>query len=485
MIAKKQSKIPIGSNTQDIIPSKSLHPALIVGLVVLVMIVGAVLAAGQYLYEQRVSLADRIYPGVRIENVDVGALTPSAAQEKLRNHGFDPSTSSITIKFRDEKLATFSAQKLGLKLNVDTAVEEAFMYGRRGSWVKSATDMAGVILGKKEVTIPLLLTYNTNIIKEYVATLATEHDVEAQNALFSFENGRVSAFTIEKNGSRINQEKVMSSVEKEIQTLKDRPRAISVVATEEVLKPTVTLAQSNNLGIEELIGVGKSDYTHSAPERVHNVIHAANRFNGVLVKPGQELSFVDIIGDISQASGYKTAYVIQNGRTVLGDGGGVCQVSTTLFRAALNTGLPITERHAHAYRVGYYENDSKPGLDATIYTPSVDLRIKNDTPAHILVQTIIDEDTNQLYFYLYGKKDGRQATVGDITVYDVSPPPEPLYQDDPNLPIGITKQVDFAAWGGKSRYDYSVTYANGDVKKETFYSSYRPWQAVFLVGKKG
>jgi vancomycin resistance protein YoaR len=252
-----------------------------------------------------------------------------------------------------------------------------------------------------------------------------------------------------------------------------------------VLKPTVTLAQSNNLGIEELIGVGKSDYTHSAPERVHNVIHAANRFNGVLVKPGQELSFVDIIGDISQASGYKTAYVIQNGRTVLGDGGGVCQVSTTLFRAALNTGLPITERHAHAYRVGYYENDSKPGLDATIYTPSVDLRIKNDTPAHILVQTIIDEDTNQLYFYLYGKKDGRQATVGDITVYDVSPPPEPLYQDDPNLPIGITKQVDFAAWGGKSRYDYSVTYANGDVKKETFYSSYRPWQAVFLVGKKG
>lgn len=485
MIAKKQSKIPIGSTPQDIAPPKPTHPALIAGLVVMVMIIGALLATGQYLYEQRNALASRIYPGVFIEKVDVGTLTPEAARTMLRTKGFDPSTSSITINFRDEQLATFSAQKLGLKLNVDSAVEEAFMYGRRGGWFKSTTEMARAIFGKNNINIPLLLTYDTHIVQDYVRDLAKKHDVEAQNALFSFENGRVSAFTIEKNGSRINQERLMLQVEKEIQTLKTHPRALSILVKEEVLKPTVTLAQSNNLGIEELIGVGVSDYTHSSAERVHNVIHAAGKFNGVLVKPGEELSFVDIIGDISQATGYKTAYVIQNGRTVLGDGGGVCQVSTTLFRAALNTGLPITERHAHAYRVSYYENDSKPGLDATIYTPSVDLRIKNDTPAHILVQTVVNEATNQLYFYMYGKKDGRQATVGDITVYDVAPPPEPLYQDDPDLPLGVTKQVDFAAWGGKSRYDYSVTYANGDVKKETFYSSYRPWQAVFLVGKKG
>jgi vancomycin resistance protein YoaR len=86
------------------------------------------------------------------------------------------------------------------------------------------------------------------------------------------------------------------------------------------------------------------------------------------------------------------------GKTVLGDGGGICQVSTTLFRAALNSGLPISEYHAHAYRVGYYENDAKPGLDATVFGPTVDFKFINNTPASILIQTIVDKENNKLLF---------------------------------------------------------------------------------------
>jgi vancomycin resistance protein YoaR len=91
------------------------------------------------------------------------------------------------------------------------------------------------------------------------------------------------------------------------------------------------LAQTNNFGIEELIGVGTSNFTHSAPERVYNVTLATSKFNGVLIPKGAVISFNDLVGDISSLTGYKQAYVIKNGRTVLGDGGGVCQVSTTLF----------------------------------------------------------------------------------------------------------------------------------------------------------
>ena len=127
----------------------------------------------------------------------------------------------------------------------------------------------------------------------------------------------------------------------------------------------------------------------------------------------------------------------------MGDGGGVCQVSTTFFRAALNTGLPITERHAHAYRVGYYENDSGPGLDATIFSPDVDLKIKNDTPGAILIQTEIDKENNLLYFRLYGKKDGRTAEISPVTVTSEQPPLPPLYQDDLTLKKGVTKQINF------------------------------------------
>jgi vancomycin resistance protein YoaR len=189
------------------------------------------------------------------------------------------------------------------------------------------------------------------------------------------------------------------------------------------------------------------------------------------------------VGDISSLTGYKQAYVIKNGRTVLGDGGGVCQVSTTLFRAALNTGLPILERTSHAYRVQYYENDAKPGLDATVFGPTVDLKIQNDTPAAILIETEIDKENNILTFKLFGKKDGRTVELSPVRVYDEQPPPAPRYEDDPTLKKGVTKQVDFASWGAKSQYTYKIHKADKSTYERTFNSVYRPWQAVYLVGQ--
>ena len=167
----------------------------------------------------------------------------------------------------------------------------------------------------------------------------------------------------------------------------------------------------------------------------------------------------------------------------MGDGGGVCQVSTTLFRAALNAGLPIVERTAHAYRVGYYENDSKPGFDATVFSPYVDLKIRNDTPASILIQTEIDKENNLLYFRFFGKKDTRRIEISPVTVYDVVSPLPEMRQDDPTLKKGVVKQVDFPAWGAKAIFSYKVTRGGGEVSFEKkFLSVYRPWAAVYLVG---
>src|SRR5581483_10285430 len=96
---------------------------------------------------------------------------------------------------------------------------------------------------------------------------------------------------------------------------------------------------------------------------------------------------------------------------VLGDGGGICQVSTTLFRAILSAGLPIVERHAHAYGVHYYEEDSEPGIDATVYTPTVDLKFKNDTGHYLLIQSTVDLEQLRLTYNIYGTKDDRQVTL--------------------------------------------------------------------------
>jgi vancomycin resistance protein YoaR len=257
-----------------------------------------------------------------------------------------------------------------------------------------------------------------------------------------------------------------------------------IVIQSDIVKPKITLEQSNTQGIKEVIGEGKSDYTHSIPGRIHNLLLASDRLHGVLIPQGATFSYVDTVGEISARTGYQPAYVIVNGRTELGDGGGVCQTSTTLFRAALNSGLKITEWHAHAYRVGYYENDSKPGRDATIYAPSVDLKFVNDTPSAILIEVEKDEENKLLTYRFWGTKDSRIVSISDVSTSGAISAPAPRYQDDPTLKKGVVRQVDWAASGLTAWFDYEVTKGTKVIQKKTFTSNYRPWQAVYLVGTK-
>ncbi|MBP9702156.1 VanW family protein [Candidatus Woesebacteria bacterium] len=324
---------------------------------------------------------------------------------------------------------------------------------------------------------------DSNAVSEYVSGLKESLNREAVDAKFKYEDGRVTEFAPGRDGIKVDLEKTAQNIELAMATLsenEEKETKIEIVVDR--TSPKVTIDKINELGIKERIGRGESYYAHSIPNRVFNVGLAAERTNSVLVPPGEEYSFNKSVGEISGATGYRTAYVISGGRTVLGDGGGVCQVSTTLFRAAMNAGLPITERWAHAYRVGYYEQNSKPGVDATVYSPSKDLRFKNDTPGHILVQTINDPKELHLVVEIYGTSDGRVATVTEPKVSGMSGPLPTIYQDDPSLPTGTMKQVDWAASGAKTSFEYKVE-RNGDVLQDKVFSSnYRPWASVFLRG---
>lgn len=248
--------------------------------------------------------------------------------------------------------------------------------------------------------------------------------------------------------------------------------------------PAITTESVNDYGIREIIGTGRSVFTGSAAGRVHNVALASSKLNGVLIAPGEVFSMYKAVGEIEAETGFKDAFIIKNGRTIPGVGGGVCQVSTTLFRAVLNAGLPIVERKAHAYRVSYYEKDSPPGLDAAVYFPSWDLKFKNDTANYILLQTKVDTKRMVAEYNLFGVSDGRVVEMTKPVVSSQTPPPPDLYQDDPTLPKGVTKQVDYAAWGATASFERTVM-RNGVVHlQDSFKSAYRPWQAVFLVGTR-
>jgi len=325
--------------------------------------------------------------------------------------------------------------------------------------------------------------YDKQNIQTIISSVADFINRKPQNSIFIYEQGKVKEFAPAKDGLKVDENLLETNIVETLRSLETNDKLIAKVNIPvKKTAPKVKTQDINDLGIKGLVGKGSSHFAGSIPSRVHNITLSASKFNGVLLKPGEILSFNDILGDVSAYTGYQQAYIIKGGRTVLGDGGGVCQVSTTLFRAILNAGLPIVERRAHSYRVGYYEQGSAPGLDATVYGPYIDLKFKNDTPGHLLIQSRIDPKTTSLVFEIYGTSDGRIATTSQPVVTNVTSPPENLYQDDPTLPQGTLKQIDFKAWGAKVSYNYKVKRDGEILYEKTFYSNYRPWQAVYLRG---
>jgi vancomycin resistance protein YoaR len=325
--------------------------------------------------------------------------------------------------------------------------------------------------------------YKEEAIISLVTEVASSINREPQNSTFIFDGGRVKEFSPAKDGVLLKEGSLADMIAGNLRTLETTDdKIVSFEIPYEATAPNVETEDVNNLGIKELVGRGSSRYRGSISSRVYNLTLAASRFNGVLIAPGETFSFNNVLGDVSLDTGYKKAYIIKDGKTVLDDGGGVCQVSTTLFRAVLDAGLPVVERRAHAYRVGYYEQDSAVGFDATVYSPTTDFKFKNDTPRHLLIQTYANTAAASLIFEIYGTSDGRTATTTKPIVTDVSPPPEDLYVDEPTLPEGTIKQIDWKAWGAKSRFTYKVKRAGEIIYEKTFYSNYRPWQAIFLRG---
>lgn len=241
------------------------------------------------------------------------------------------------------------------------------------------------------------------------------------------------------------------------------------------------------LGITELVSAQSTYFAGSSQERIQNIQAAAARFHGLLIPPGGVFSFVENLGDVSLDNGYAEALIIYGGRTIRGVGGGVCQVSTTVFRAAYFGGFPILERYAHAYRVGYYERGDTwrgPGLDATVFAPLVDFKFQNDTPYWLLMETYVYPRNGQLMWKFYSTSDGRQTTVNAPMVENVVPAPEPLYEENAELAAGEIKQVDYAADGADVSVSRVVMRGGVQINasEPPLVTHYQPWRAIYQYG---
>lgn len=361
-----------------------------------------------------------------------------------------------------------------LTLRIQDAEDVLITRTQLASWLVTKYEGSRVVAG-----------INDRMVSSFVTNVAGRTNIPAQNAALTIADGRVTSFTPPRSGLAVQEEDLVRAILAELDA-----RATGSSARAAIDVPLkVTRPQENELdpafGITERIGGATTSFKGSPSNRVGNIKNGTKFLSGVIVRPGEEFSTIKTLGVIDNTQGYLPELVIRGDQTIPEFGGGLCQVSTTLFRAVMDAGLPVTARRNHSYRVSYYENDGDgkyigPGLDATIYEPYPDFRFKNDTAHPILLYGFVKGD--RVTFELYGTADGRSSKIVGPTTLTEVPAGEPIYTDTDTLPKGVVKQTETPHPGGTAVASYFITYADGTEKKQEFTSVYRPWPARFLVG---
>ncbi len=349
--------------------------------------------------------------------------------------------------------------------------------GQLRSWLKLSlapptAGMAGLAVG---VDAPR--------VAAYVQDLARQFDRPAQDASLDYDTQSKQVVVLKPSqaGRAVDVQAATGLISRTMVSMTSNTtyEPVTISLPVKTVRPVVDSTAIAEMGIRELVTQGTTYFAGSSAERVHNIVNAAQKFVGVVIPPAAEFSFNRIVGDITAANGFIEGLIIWEDRTAVGIGGGVCQVSTTVFRAAVQGGFPITERHAHGYVVSWY---GEPGLDATIYTPYVDLRFKNDTGAFLLIKPEVDPAKGRITFSFYGTRPDRTVELSKPIISNVQPPEPPLYQEDSSLPRGAIKQVEWAKNGQDVVVKRTIRTGDGKVIEDQFVSKYQPWRAVFLYG---
>lgn len=282
---------------------------------------------------------------------------------------------------------------------------------------------------------------------------------------------------VQRNGLKVDEAQTRANV---LAALKD-PRAVrAAVAISGQVAPKRTLDFFASRGITAHLATGETNYFGSSAARITNIHVGTRNFQDRLFT-GKTFSFNQFVGPVTTKNGYVTGLVIAGERTANGIGGGICQVSTTAFRALYGAGLPILERRNHSYQVHYYDPQ---GLDATIYQPSQDLKFANDTGGALWFQADWNDQEARLRIHVFGKPRDFTVEIGTPRTLSTTPPPPDRLLRDPSLPAGQRRQVDWAAPGAVIEVTRKFVRKGQVFKQDTLKSTYRPWPNIFLVGTR-
>ncbi|MBK7454849.1 MAG: VanW family protein [Anaerolineales bacterium] len=406
--------------------------------------------------------------------------------------------------FRDGEVALVIQESAPKLLDVSSQAEAArrilsqpltltlpnFREGDPGPWtydVPVLVNMLGVTIDDSSGTAQMKVGLDRVALRNTLTELKTFVDRQPDNARFVFNDGsgQIEPIAVSTIGRSMDVEASITAINEAL-LRGEHTIALSVSEEQPAVADTATGAE---LGVVQLVGEQTTYFYGSSDARIQNIVAAAERYHGLLVAPGETFSMGSVLGDVSLENGFAEALIIYGGRTIKGVGGGVCQVSTTLFRTVFFAGYPVAERYSHAYRVSYYEMDASgsvdtnfAGMDATVYFPLVDFKFVNDTSSWLLMETYVNVGARTITWKLYSTSDGRSVTWETTGPSNVVPPPEPLFEENSELRKNEIKQIDYAAQGADVNVTRTV-WINGQVYfTDQFQTHYQPWQAICQYG---
>lgn len=435
----------------------------------------------------------------------------------------DPLVYSITsavsgVVFNYDAIASQAVQRLSILSPVDirisSQVEEPQI---REVEVQAITGQLPILFARAPVTISYLdshtkKTYTWKITSTQVGTwikpekktgelrfvldygevkawfeekILPQVNVEAQNAKFVLNESKTKVIEFEgsRSGITADVQKTYDAIDVVLHE-SDRTKSTVVDLVIAKVEPQIKTENTNDLGIKEILGIGYSNFSGSPKNRVLNIKNAVkNKLHGTLVAPGGEFSLVQTLRPFTIEAGYLPELVIKGNRITPEVAGGLCQIGTTMFRAAMNAGLPITARTNHGLVVSYYNDprNGNPGTDATIYDGWPDFRFLNDTGKYLLIITEMNSATGDLSFIIWGTSDGRKGSYTAPKVLQWIPAGPYQEVQTTSLPSG-KKECQTVHNGAVATFTYIRELPNGEKIEREFKSVYRAVPAMCFIG---
>ncbi len=328
------------------------------------------------------------------------------------------------------------------------------------------------------------ISLDENGVRAWLQQFADQIYREPVNARFYFDDDTRELVLVAPhvNGRELDIEATLAQLNAQV----DTPNRSVPFIVKEIVPLANSEATAADLGITELIREQTTWFYGSSDARKHNIARSAANFYGIVIAPGQEFSFNKYLGSISEDDGYTEGLIIVGGQTIRGIGGGVCQVSTSIYQTAFWAGFPIVERWEHGYWLDYYNDGEGPGMDATVYTPIVDFRFINNTPYHLLIENYYNTAEESLTFKFYSADMGRVVEKEGPFFANTTETPGPeqdRWEFDPDLPEGTVEQIDWATPGTDVSVRRIIKNADGVVIEDRWFnSSYIPYPNTFNYG---